>query len=369
MSHGKSMTAHSGLLALLSDSMLRDEVDRVAAAVGLQPIHVSSPASLSRSTWSAALAVVVDEQGAQRCTVAGWPRRAEVFVVALSEPTANLYHAAMSLGAQSVLHLPAEAGDLVTALSGALDGSRSEGGRGEVVAVIGGRGGAGASVFATALAQCASQSMLVDLDTLGGGIDLLLGTEALAGLRWPDVAVKTGRLTWDAVRQALPAHRGVTVLSGGRDGVELEVGAVEALVDAGRRGGAIVVCDLPRRFADPVLAALDAADLVVVVCPGDVRSCAATAAIAPMVVALNPNAGLVVRGPSPGGLRAADVADIAGLPLLASMRPEPMLAERLERGALRLRFRSPLAGAATRVLSVLGQRPGPITRRQAESAA
>jgi hypothetical protein len=98
---------------------------------------------------------------------------------------------------------------------------------------------------------------------------------------------------------------------------------------------------------------LDAADLVVVVAPADVRSCAAAAAIAPWVSAANPNAGLVVRGPSPGGLRSVDVAEIVGLPLLARMRSQPGVADDLERGGLRLRRRSPLAAAARRVLAVL----------------
>ena len=38
---------------------------------------------------------------------------------------------------------------------------------------------------------------------------------------------------------------------------------------------------------------------------------------------VNPNVGLVVRGPAPGGLRPVDVAGIVGLPLLAAMRPQP----------------------------------------------
>ena len=95
---------------------------------------------------------------------------------------------------------------------------------------------------------------------------------------------------------------------------------MEAVVDAGRRGGVTVVCDLPRRLTDATQAALDSADLVVLVSRCDVRACAATATIAPVLASINPNLGLVVRGPSPGGLRAAEVADIAGLPLLASMR-------------------------------------------------
>jgi secretion/DNA translocation related CpaE-like protein len=219
--------------------------------------------------------------------------------------------------------------------------------------VIGGCGGAGASVFAAALALGATDALLVDLDPWGGGVDLLLGSETTPGLRWPDLALQGGRLVWSAVREALPRHRGISFLSGTRRGYEPDAGPVDAVVDAGRRGGVTVVCDLPRRLTDASQAGLDAADLVVVLSPCDVRACAASAALAPVLAAINPNLGLVVRGPSPGGLRAAEVSDITGLPLLASMRAQPQLAERLEHGGLRVARRSPLAAAAGRVLAVL----------------
>ena len=96
------------------------------------------------------------------------------------------------------------------------------------------------------------------------------------GLRWPDVALQGGRLTWSAVRAALPRHRGVSVLSGARRAYEVDAAPVDAVVDAGRRGGVTVVCDLARRLTDATQAALDAADLVVVVTRCDVRACAAT---------------------------------------------------------------------------------------------
>jgi secretion/DNA translocation related CpaE-like protein len=142
-------------------------------------------------------------------------------------------------------------------------------------------------------------------------------------------------------------------LSGGRTGSDIDAVPLGAVIDAGSRGGTTVICDLPRRSTDAVETVLDAADLVVVVAPADVRSCAAAAAIAPWVSAGNPNAGVVVRGPSPGGLRSVDVAEIVGLPLLARMRSQPGVADDLERGGLRLRRRSPLAAAARRVLAVL----------------
>ncbi|WP_126336619.1 septum site-determining protein Ssd [Mycolicibacterium chitae] len=337
------------MLALLSDPSLREEVDRVAAAVGTGVVRLAPSATLGRTAWNAATVVVVDEVGAQRCVALGLPRRAAVFVVAAGAPTAEAFHAAMSLGAQAALSLPAQADELVRCVSETLDGVRAD---------------AGASVFAAALALGTPHSVLIDLDPIGGGIDLLLGAESAPGLRWPDIAVKSGRLNWAEVRAALPAHGPVAVLSAGRSGVEIDCGAAEAIIESARRGG-FVVCDVPRRLTDAAVAALELADLVTLICPGDVRSCAAAATIAPTLSAVNPNVGLVVRGPAPGGLRAADVADVVGLPLLAAMRPEPMIGERLERGGLRLRARSPLATAATAVLQTLGRRPG---RRTAAAA-
>ena len=111
------------------------------------------------------------------------------------------------------------------------------------------------------------------------------------------------------------------------------------MVDAGRRGGTTVVCDVPRQPAPAAVSAVQSADLAIIVSSCDVRGIAATAAVAAIVRTLNPNLGLVVRGPAPGGLRAAEVADVAGVPLLVAMRPEPMLGARLEHGGLRLRNR------------------------------
>ncbi len=45
-----------------------------------------------------------------------------------------------------------------------------------------------------------------------------------------------------------------------------------------------------------------------------------------------PSAGLVVRGPAPGGITPDEVATALGLPLVAAMRAERGLARALERG-------------------------------------
>lgn len=355
------MSSSAGVLTMLTRPALRDEVDRVAAAVGIRVVHLPCAEPVSRKTWTAAAAVLLDEEAAVRCGHGRLPRRPHVAVLSTVEPTGTTWRAAITIGACQVLTLPGDANDLVRQLAeageAAGDGERKKV-RGGVLAVIGGRGGAGASLLAAALAQSAHDALLVDLDPFAGGIDLVIGSENTPGLRWPDLGLQSGRLTWLAVRNALPRQRGVSVLSGTRCGYELDARTVDAVVDAGRRGGATVICDLPRGLTEAAETVLETADLVVLITSCDVRAGAAGAAIAPRLRSLNPTIGLVVRGPAPGGLRAADIADIIGLPLLASMRAEPRLAEGLEHGGLRLPPRSALAAAARRVLAVLPSRPG-----------
>jgi secretion/DNA translocation related CpaE-like protein len=339
------------VLTLITDPELREQADRVAAAAGLRPVASAGPPS--RKAWSAAAAILLDEEMARRCEHDRLPRRDGVSLLVSTEPDGSTWAAAMAVGAQHVCALPADDGELVRHLADAAETAKQGPRAGRVIAVTGGRGGAGASTFATALAQTSSAALLVDLDPWGGGIDLLVGSESVPGLRWPDLSLRGGRLAWAAVRDALPNHRGISVLSGARHGCEMDAGPADAVIDAGRRGGMLVVCDLPRRMTAAATSSLDSADLVVMITTCDIRGVAAAAGMAPVLREMNPNTGLVVRGPAPGGLRAAEAAEVVGLPLLAAMRPEPLLAEDLERGGLRLRRRSPLAAAARAVLGVL----------------
>ncbi|OMC31788.1 AAA family ATPase [Mycobacterium sp. GA-1841] len=354
MATSKSSTSPPGtVLALIGDPLLREDVSRVAAAAGVGLVLVDEPSG--RKAWTAAVAVLLDGPGALRCAARALPRRTRVILVGRAQPQPEDWQAAISVGAQQLVTLPAEDADLVAALSEAA--CRDDAGRGPAVAVLGARGGAGASVFAVALAQSAPEALLVEADPWSGGIDLVAGSEELPGLRWPDLALQGGRLAYPALRDALPRRNGVSVLASGRSGAEIEAGPLGAVVEAGCRGGVTVVCDVPRQPTAAAETALDAADLVVVVTPADVRACTAAAAARPWLLACNPNAGVVVRGPSPGGLRAAEVARIVELPLLAAMRPQAGIAEALERGGLRVRPRSPLGSAARRVLSVLARHP------------
>lgn len=344
------MALGATVLAVLDDPQLADSADRVAAAAGVSVLRRHDPAGRS---WSGAAAIILDEDGARRCARSGLPRREAVFLVGHGEPSPETLSVAIHVGAQQLYTLPAQESQLVQQLADVFENGRSGPRRGRTVAVIAGRGGGGASVFATALARCAGEALLLDLDPCGGGIDLVLGAENSPGLRWPDLSMQDGRLAWAAVRQALPNRDGVLLLSSGREFHEIEAAPVIGVLDAGLRGGATVVCDVPRQLNPAGAHALESADLVVVVTSCDVRGTAATAALAGVLQTVNTNVGLVVRGPAPGGLGASEVARATALPLLAAMRPEFGLDQQLETGGWRMRRRSPLASAARAVLAVL----------------
>ena len=355
---------------MMAPGGLADEVTRLAAAAGCDPHRVTEPEGL-RGQWNSAPLVVLDVKAATDSARAGLPRRDGVVIVtANGDPEA--WRCAVAVGAQHVAVLPDAETWLVGALADALEEPADPG---RVLAVIGGRGGAGASVLATAVAVAVVESgrhaMLVDCDALGGGLDLALGAEEVEGLRWSGLNLGGGRLPATALRAALPTPRlgsrgALTVLSydrpeGDRDGPAPDGTAVRTVCGAGRRAGETVVCDVPRYPCEPGTAALEAADLVVLVVPAEVRACAAAATVVTRVLRDGVELQLVVRGPAPGGITPSDVSRALDLPLLAAMRPQPGLAGALDRGAVPGRSRGPLATAARRVLEVLddsGRSPG-----------
>lgn len=349
------------VICAIDDVGLRQTVERVAAAAAVRLVTTPSPA---RKNWITAAAVIIDERGARRCAENALPRRDRVIVVSGQAPSSATWESALAVGAREVCVMPDGEDDLLAYLSEVAE-SRSSSRPGRLIAVTSGRGGAGASVFAAALAQSAAlpgktDALLVDLDPFGGGLDLLVGAERTVGLRWPDIRIDAGsfdggRISWSALHAALPRVHGVYLLSSSRTHHDVETGLVAAVIDSGRRSGVTVVCDVPRQLTAATVCALETADIVAVVTTCDVRAIAATASLVGVIRSVNPNVGLVVRGPSPGGLRATEAADVAAAPLLATMRPEPLLATKLDQHGLRIpgrRGRSPLAAAAGTVLSL-----------------
>jgi secretion/DNA translocation related CpaE-like protein len=268
--------------------------------------------------------------------------------------------------------LPAAESWVIDRLAESGAAGRSGAGPGKVLAVLGGRGGAGASVLAAALAVTGSRlklrTLLIDADPLGGGLDLLLGWEERDGLRWPQLARASGRVEPAALVAALPGRGDLVVLSCAREdeagltGYELADGepdrlpadAMAAALDAGRRGRDLVVIDLPRQLDPATALALRTADQVLLVVPAELRATAAAARIAASVRTHRSDLALVVRGPSPGRLPATEVARVLGLPLAGSVRSEPRLPAALERGETPTADgRGPLAGLCRRLIREL----------------
>ncbi|MGH3775179.1 MAG: septum site-determining protein Ssd [Pseudonocardiaceae bacterium] len=353
-------------LLMVAPGELADEVVRLAAAAGCEPDRVTDPEAI-RERWTTASLVLLDVQAAMSSANAGLPRRDGVVIVTAGEagnrvsaaPDPEVWQCAVAVGAEHVAVLPDAEAWLVGTLADAVESPAAPG---RVLAILGGRGGAGASVFAVAVAVAVVESghhaLLVDCDELGGGLDLAVGAEETQGLRWPGLALGGGRIPIAALRAALPTPRlgyraGLTVLSCDRDGPGPDGAAVRTVCAAGRRAGETVVCDVPRYPCEPGTAALETADLAVLVVPAEVRAAAAAATVAARVQRCGVALQLVVRGPAPGGLTPNDVSRALDLPLLAAMRPQPGLSGALDRGAVPGRSRGPLATAARQVLGAL----------------
>ncbi len=360
-------------LVITDDDALLDDLLRVAAAAEVEVSHARSPDS--RLAWRSASLILLDSKQVRAAALAGLPRRSGVIVVASDEPDGGVWEHCVLLGVERTVLVPLAEDTLVVLLADTL--LQGPGG-GRVIAVIGARGGAGASVMAAAIAVAGLNKrtgvLLADCDPWGAGQDLLMGLEADPGLRWADLSVPSGRVPAAALHQSLPsmsARRGaalqswysgpagpgvLSVLSRDR-GRDVDGGpspeALAVVLDACRRAGELAVVDLPRTPDPASDQAVETADLIVLVAPADVASVYAARRVAERLADCGNRLGLVVRGPSPGGLGGTDIAEALEIPLIAQMRPQPHLARDLELGrAPGLDPRSPLGRAARKVLEV-----------------
>ncbi len=341
-------------LVLATNEDVVDELSRLAAAAGCELERVPD-VSAARARWLSAPLVLLDPGGVRECHAAHLPRRDRIIVVSPETTDISSLQGALELGAERVVELPVAGAWLSECFADTAEGPSGPPGR--VLSVIGGRGGAGASVFAGAVAMAAARAghstMLVDCDPMAGGLDLVLGAENEQGLRWPDIRVRSGRVASSSLRAALPSLGGVKLLSGARKGFAPEPDAVTAVVQASKRGGDVVVCDLPRAMSETVAAALDLTDLTVIVVPAELRATTSASCIAERLAERGVTARVLVRGPAPDGLRAQEIADAIDLPLLAWMPGQRGLAVDLEKGRFSER-RGPLGNAARLTLEVLG---------------
>ena len=350
------MTAADGILALVGDPALRDDVDRSRRGLpaSRRPRNRAvEPQGVGRR--GGCIARCAGRPPLRRpCAAAAWPRRP-----GRPRSTAGRRLGSRDSGRRPTRRHAAGPGRRTVAeLSDAVEAARDDGRRGAVIAVIGGRGGAGASVFATAW-RTARPTHCWSTPTRGAAASTWCwARRRKPGLRWPDLALQGGRLNLAALRDALPRRHGVSVLSGGRAGGDIDAAP---LARGDRRGQS------RRRHGHlRCAAAID-------------RRCRNRAGCRRSRGCGRPCRCAVMR--RRGGDRPVGVGDQSQCrPRGARARRRAVCGRRcrtrssvcrcwrrcvhsrtwrvvLERGGLRLRRRSPLAAAARRVLTVLHQHP------------
>lgn len=347
----------SDAAALVVDPDVFARFAEVGAAVGLRLRRVdpaADPLGSDAALLRSAPVVLVDIARVSDLPEAAGDRA--VIALAPAAPTAEQWQDCLERGVRTVHQLSDPDEDLVRSLTSILERVPTETRR-PIIAVTGACGGAGASVFSAALAvraRAAGQSVLLcDVDHCGFGLETLLAAEGVGGTSWADIGAR--RISAESLSEALPRAPGrgapLRVMGfgrGPRDRLDPEL--VRAVVSAGGRAGDLVILDLPR-CAEVSRALVPWVDLAVTVVTADLRG-GMGALRAAELLAFARSAGLVVRGPSAGGLAAAEIARAVEVPLLAAMPPQPGLDRDLERGrAWRRLDRSPLGRAADRVLA------------------
>ncbi|WP_426242853.1 septum site-determining protein Ssd [Nocardioides sp. LHG3406-4] len=341
-------------LFVTADQALLDVLQPLAAGAGVAPRVVPDVAGALRA-WAAPSLVVVGADLADELAAAG-PARRDAVVVAVQrdewgQVPAQLFRSAVEIGATKVVELPDSAGWLADELADLAD---PQAGRGVVIGVLGGSGGAGATTLACALGQAAGRvggpALVVDADARGPGVDRVLGLDDLGGIRWGDIRASAGRLSASSLREAVPRRAGVgalTWLAG--DAAELHPPAVREAIAAGQRGHGAVLVDLPRGTTGWVEEVVSRCDLLVVV----VRPSLAGVASAARVVAEQPRearAVLVLRR-VPRAIPAAEVGAAVGLPVVCEMADQRGVDESVELGLGPLRSaRGPLFRTAADLL-------------------
>ncbi|MFD4786870.1 septum site-determining protein Ssd [Streptomyces sp. NPDC058459] len=311
-------------LIVTEDAALLDDLLRLCAAAGATPeVHHGVPDH--GGGWDGAPLVLVGDDAARR--VRGAARRRGVVLIGRDQDDPDVWKRAVGIGADHVLVLPDGEQWLIDRLADVAEGV---GRPALTVGVIGGRGGAGASTLACALAVTSARrglrTLLVDADPLGGGLDVLLGGETAEGLRWPAFAASRGRVSGGALEESLPELHALRVLSWDRgDCLAVPSQAVRAVLAAARRRGGTVVVDLPRRLDDGVAEALAQLDLAVLVVPAELRALAAAGRVASAMGMVVRDLRIAVRGPYAPGLDEDEVARLLGLPLIGTVPVEPAL--------------------------------------------
>lgn len=254
--------------------------------------------------------------------------------------------AAIRAGAAGYFLWPKEREALVRAAAAAVRSARQTAGRGTVVAVHGGRGGAGVTFTATHLAAAFARrgsSILIDADPVFGDVAHALGApggdDGAAVHTFADAAALGADLGPEQLRGALWQHdSGVLALLPPPPDEAMRLGPedLRVVVEAAAGAADAVVLHLPRGLGSMTLAGVQTADRMVEVLTLDVMSFRAASraieAFAPLH--LEGRVGYVVNKAARSEITPGDVRRVFGEPPLAVLPFERSVRASRERGRL-----------------------------------
>jgi len=317
-------TDERDVLVVAPPGDLEDVILSAAAAQDLRATVVTELEQVA-ARWGTAATVFVADEYAERVAGRALPHRDGVFVVGEDESCLARWSA--PLGAR-VIPLPEGAAWLGAVLD---EGSSRSGA--PVIAVLGGSGGVGASTLAAGLALAAAPltagAALMDVDVLGGGIDLLMGVEQWTGWRWPSLRGAEGYV--GDLREYLPSVDNVSVLSMAREGAaDLSREPLAAITQSLRRSHGLVVIDVGRSLTAAAREAVRlATHRYLVVAPG-VRAIASADQI--MRAHRHERVEVVMRRGRGSAGAVAVVREVLGCDVVAKLPDDPGLAPASDRG-------------------------------------
>lgn len=320
-------------LVVTGDLELLDSILAAAAAAGIEPTVTSEAASL-RPVWASAPMVIVGIDRARQVSELVLPHRTQVYVVGAECSQQQLWQWSAPLGA-AVVSLPVGTGLLTAAIA---DLTVRPGDGGLTLAVIGGSGGIGASTLAAGLCYTAAardtSSMLIDLDPVGGGIDLLVGAESVPGWRWPRLSRAQGHL--GDLTGHLPRVAGMDVLSVSRveeeTAIDVSPDSVRAVLASARRSHRLIVADVSRTMTASSREMLRRVDQTLLVVAANVRGIAAAEQVLTQLRPATSDLGLLARMPRSGGVDASMVSQRLDLPLIGILGEDATVRLGAERG-------------------------------------
>jgi pilus assembly protein CpaE len=353
---GLSPDAEGALLSALDDLSLR----RVAEAARAAP-DAAAPGV-------AVVALDGDPDGAFR-VVSGLSGGGVRVAVVASAKDPELILRAMRAGAREFV-VAGEAERLALAVR-ALVRPGAGAARSEVTAIFGAKGGMGATtVAANVAAACASRggrTCLVDLDLRLG--DVLSVLDLQGGYTIGDVLANLRRLDRDLLDSSIARHRsGVSVLAQGErieEADAIDAAAIGQLIGFLRQHYGHVLLDGLRGFGELSLAALDAADRVVVLVSQEVpaiRDAQRCVAVFRRLGYGDRKLVLVVNRFQPrSNVTREVIAETVGLPVAATIANDyALLAKAVSRGGTVAEeaARAPIAGDMAALAGLLGADEG-----------